>query len=257
MHEAASGPCRNCGAELTGPFCADCGQRAVALRPSLHELLHEAGHELLHFDGKILRTAGLLFFRPGQLTREFLDGMRVRSVTPIRIYLLCSLLFFGVLGLLPNAPLKVTITKGADAQLERAARQANRDPSILSHALEAAFPKAMFVLTPLFGLLVYAMYFRTERMYVPHFYFAVHYHAVAFALLAVVEATTPLRWIPIRIARAALILALFPYLTISLRRVYDGGRLLTYAKAVAILVIYAVCILLTMAAIAFVTLRRL
>jgi hypothetical protein len=57
------GLCPNCGLELTGVYCSNCGQRAVDLRPTLHELLHEAAHEFFHFDGKIVRTIGLLLFR--------------------------------------------------------------------------------------------------------------------------------------------------------------------------------------------------
>jgi len=255
---AAGGACLNCGAELGGAFCARCGQRAVALRPTVHELLHEAFHELAHFDGKILRTLKLLLFKPGALTREFLDGIRARSVTPIRLYLLCSLLFFGTLSLIPTSNLKVSLKKGVDAKLEQAAARANKDPSIISHALEASFPKAMFILMPFFGLLVYAFYWRAERMYVPHFYFAVHYHAFAFIMLTLLEATNLLHihgWI--RLTRLLLIVALFPYLAMALRRVYGGSRWLTAAKVAAIAIVYGSVVLIAMAFVVLFTLRRL
>jgi hypothetical protein len=252
--EAAA--CLNCGSELTGKWCSQCGQRAVPLRPTLHDLLHEALHELAHFDGKILRTVKLLLFKPGALTREFLDGIRVSSVTPIRLYLLCSLLFFGTLGLMPGGKLTVSFKKGLDAKLEKAAERANKDPSIITHAFETAFPKAMFILMPLFGLIVFAFYWRAERMFVPHFYFAVHYHALAFVVLTLFEAVGVVHgWI--RLTRLLLLLALFPYLAIALRRVYGGGRWLTVAKMAAILTIYGSVVLVAMAAVVLYTLRRL
>lgn len=210
----------------------------------------------MHVDGKILRTTGLLLFKPGELTREFLEGKRVRSVTPVRVYLLCSVLFFGILSLLP-ANLKVSVDRRADAQLTRAAEKANRDPSILAHAMTSAFPKAMFVLMPLFALVVFAFYFRAERMYVPHFYFAVHYHAFVFVLLSLFEALSPIHGRVIGIVRLLLFLTLFPYLGMALQRVYGGRRWMTALKTMAIVTIYGVFIILTMAAIAFVTLRRL
>lgn len=254
--ESAGGPCLNCGAELTGRWCARCGQHAVDLRPTLHELLHEALHEFAHFDGKILRTAKLLLFKPGALTKEFLDGMRVRSVTPIRLYLLCSVLFFGVLSLTPKSNMKVSLNRRADAKLEQAVARANRDPSIITHALETAFPKAMFILMPFFGLLVYAFYWRAERMYVPHFYFSVHCHAFAFLMLTLFEATRFIHgWI--RLSRLLFILALFPYLFVALRRVYGGKRWITAGKMAAILTVYASVVLISMAAVVLYTLRRL
>jgi hypothetical protein len=252
--EAAA--CLNCGAELAGRWCSQCGQRAVALRPSLHELLHDAAHELAHFDGKIIRTAGLLLFKPGALTVEFLEGKRVRSVSPIRIYLLCSLLFFVTLSLLPTGKMNIKVSR-ADAQLTQAAEKVQKDPSLLTDALQAAFPKAMFVLMPLFGLIVIAFYWRAEKTYVPHFYFAVHYHAFAFVVLAVFEGLSPLRFMAMRIFRLGLLLMLFVYLGMALRRVYGGKRWLTAAKTIAILSIYACFVLVAMGIIALVTLRRL
>ena len=34
-----SGTCLNCGAALTGPFCAQCGQRNIPPYPSVRELV--------------------------------------------------------------------------------------------------------------------------------------------------------------------------------------------------------------------------
>ena len=256
MHEASiDGPCPNCTIPLSGRFCSHCGQRAVDLRPTLHELLHEASHEFLHFDGKIIRTLGLLLFRPGQLTQEFIEGKRARSITPLRLYLLASVLFFGLLALQPPKDLKISVTNG-DARLTRAAARMNRDPTILAHALQSAFPKAMFVLMPLFGLLVHAFYWRRERLYIPHFYFSVHYHAFVFVMFALFEVAGVPHWGMLRIARLAFLLAPFPYLTMAARRVYGGGRLLNIGKTIAIVGIDLILVLIAMAAIAYVTLQR-
>ncbi len=109
MHTVAvEGPCPNCGAPPGDRYCGHCGQRVAELRPTLHELLHEAFHEFSHVDGKALRTVGLLLFRPGRLTREFVEGKRARSITPIRLYLLASVLFFGLIALQPPGNLHVT-----------------------------------------------------------------------------------------------------------------------------------------------------
>jgi hypothetical protein len=249
------GPCPNCGTPLVGRYCSNCGQRAIDLRPTLRELLHEALEELSHIDGKFIRTIGLLLFRPGQLTREFIEGKRTRSMTPLRLYLLTSLIFFGIMAMLPP-PQSLKVSVSRDAQLQRAAERMNRDPSILAHALETAFPRAMFVLMPLFGLIVYAFYWRSEPLYVPHFYFAAHYHAFAFVMFALFEAVGMLPLGPLRMARLLFLLAPIPYLTIALRTVYGGGRLMTIGKTIAIVAIDLFFVLVAMAAIAYMTLRR-
>jgi hypothetical protein len=43
---------------LDGAFCAQCGQKAAPLNPSLGEFLHELFHELAHVDGKIFQIEG-------------------------------------------------------------------------------------------------------------------------------------------------------------------------------------------------------
>ena len=179
--------CPNCDHEFEGHYCPNCGQRAVAhLRPTLHDLSHEALHEFAHVDSKIVRTAALLLFKPGALTREFNEGKRARSISPVRLYLLASVLFFGMLHLVPTSQkLHVSVTKGADAKITQAAQKVNRDPKILSEALSKWSPYVMWVLMPLFALIVFAFYFHAERLYIPHLYFAIHYHAFAFTALGV------------------------------------------------------------------------
>ena len=39
-----------------------------------------------------------MFFRPGELTREYLQGRKRRYVLPLRLYLSISLVFFLVVG---------------------------------------------------------------------------------------------------------------------------------------------------------------
>ena len=92
--------CTNCGAALAGSYCSSCGQKAAPLAPTLGYFVHELTHELLHVDGKIFRSLRLLLTRPGFLTRELFAGRRASYVTPIRLYLIASILSFAMSGLL-------------------------------------------------------------------------------------------------------------------------------------------------------------
>ena len=95
MTETA-GTCLNCGAVLTGPFCSKCGQRVVPPHPTTRELAGDAYDELVGWDGKFARTIRLLLTRPGELTRAVIGGRRARYVGSVRLYLMCSVLFFLV-----------------------------------------------------------------------------------------------------------------------------------------------------------------
>src|SRR5438874_3808913 len=86
--------CENCGAELVGPHCAQCGQPAIDYRRSFRHVIIDVLDSFLNWDSKFFATLGLLIVKPWKLTNEFLAGKRVRYLHPLRLYLLASILFF-------------------------------------------------------------------------------------------------------------------------------------------------------------------
>ncbi len=89
--------CENCGAGLSGPYCAQCGQHDVDYHRSFRHLIHEILENLFHFEGKFLVTVAWLVAKPGQLTKEFNAGRRQAQLNPLRFYLFVTVLFFFVL----------------------------------------------------------------------------------------------------------------------------------------------------------------
>jgi hypothetical protein len=96
LHHAAS-DCPNCSATVSGHFCHACGQETVLHPPSAREFVHEFIGHYVALEGKLWKSLGLLLFRPGRLTLEYIKGRRVRYVQPLRMYLTFSLIFFAVL----------------------------------------------------------------------------------------------------------------------------------------------------------------
>jgi hypothetical protein len=86
--------CENCGTELAGHFCAQCGQPAMEYRRFFWHVLRDLLESFLYWDSKFFATIWLLITRPWRLTNEFLAGRRVRYLHPARLYLLASILFF-------------------------------------------------------------------------------------------------------------------------------------------------------------------
>jgi hypothetical protein len=95
-HEAA---CLNCGTALLGSHCHACGQSAHVHR-TMGAVLHDIMHGVLHLDGKIWHTLPLLAWRPGQLTRRYIDGQRARFVSPIALFLFSVFTMFAVFSIM-------------------------------------------------------------------------------------------------------------------------------------------------------------
>lgn len=101
LHHAAT-HCPNCSTELGGKFCQGCGQPAHLHVPSAREFLHEFVAHYVAIEGKLWKSLALLLFRPGRLTRDYIEGRRARYVEPLRLYLSFSIIFFAIFKLGDN-----------------------------------------------------------------------------------------------------------------------------------------------------------
>ncbi len=97
--------CLNCGAEVAGLHCPNCGQSSGVHVLSMHEVAGDVTHTLLHLDSRVWKTLKLLIRKPGELTREFIAGRHQSYLPPFRLYLGVSILFFALSALLPDGDL--------------------------------------------------------------------------------------------------------------------------------------------------------
>lgn len=151
---------------MRGPFCSQCGQRDVPPYPSVRELVVDAFWELSGWDGRFASTVRALVRRPGLLTREFLEGRRARYISPLRLYLMCSLVYFLISAAAPEISTKDgrglfigvrttptgTQTASAPAQVANATSEALRNQAAISPAerdsVLASIAKAPAVFRP-------------------------------------------------------------------------------------------------------------
>ena len=107
--------CDDCGAEVSGRYCSNCGQPTHTHRTLLH-LGEEILHGVMHFDSRIWRTLPLLAANPGRLTREWVLGKRTRYVSPLAMYLFTVFVMFMILSFLPvNTQIQAAETAVRDA----------------------------------------------------------------------------------------------------------------------------------------------
>jgi hypothetical protein len=235
--------CPNCNAPLSGSYCARCGQKVASIDPSLHEVLHDLTHELLHVDGKIFRSLQLLITRPGYLTLEYVLGRRARYVSPIRLYLIFSVLYFGFSALDANR-----IVFQADEAIEvsdlgRALGLGTMTPAEANQLVNDAqthwVPRAMFLLVPICALLVQVVTRRSGKNYPQHLYFALHGHAAYFAMLSLV-AGLELAHVGALSAVLSVLGTIFPivYTVVAFRTTYGGRWLLAAGRTAFVLTSY-------------------
>lgn len=263
-HAPTSPDCLNCDTPLQGKFCHACGQKATSASVNMHDFVHDATHEFLHLDGKILSTLKLLVVRPGQLTVEFLEGRRARYISPLRVYLTLSLIFFTLAAILPRGLEGAVQVKGGtglqgDTNLERRLEQglskAEQDAELLGNAVLKHLPKVMFLLMPVFALIVWPFHRKQRRFYIPHLYYSVHFHAFVFLAMSVYLIVNRIG-VPKPVA-AMLILSVVPYHFLALKRVYGNSWGKTIAKGFAAGLLYWIVAFSIVMAMAFAILVNL
>ncbi|MFS0742039.1 DUF3667 domain-containing protein [Brevundimonas sp. 3P9-tot-E] len=139
---APHGACADCGAEVTGNFCSNCGQAAHVHRTLLH-LGEEILHGVMHFDGRLWRTLPLLILNPGRLTREWAQGRRTRYVSPLAMFLFTLFVMFFALSFmphqavtLPSLPQQIEAQKEAIAEAEQVAAAARKEVDAAATAMQ-------------------------------------------------------------------------------------------------------------------------
>ena len=256
--------CANCGELLHGHHCSHCGQEDIEYKDSLRNLVPEVLHEYFGFDSQIFSSIPALLFKPGFLTNEFNAGRRTKYISPLRLYLIVSALYFflsatGIGDVSSTQNLEFSNTdKGLTLGFTESNRETIPDslnalkrglfdstkadsiaakgtitryfvdlgravgshPKELQRAFGEDWPTAMFLLLPVFALLLKLVYYRSKKFYVEHLVYVVHLHSLAFLLFSVFRLFIWIYPHHTFIISSIELLLVIAYALVSLKRVY-------------------------------------
>ena len=254
-HSLAVGtPCPNCATPIQGPWCHACGQKAEKYDRSIWHLIAEAFEGLTHLDGRFWTTLPRLALKPGQLTRDYLDGHRAVQIPPFRMFLvvLLAVFFTGQLAVETNhvefrvEPADTFIARDPadraafkeafDAVKAKAASQAHwiitggekavKDPNAFFAAMEHWSHQFAILMLPIAAVVLSVLFAFKKGVYVfDHLIFTMHSLAFQGMLLSTVfllGLATP--W-----ASGLLLLSLV-HLFVHMRRAYGISTLGTLIR---------------------------
>lgn len=129
--------CRCCGHELTGPYCAECGQGHLHIRLSLRALLDDFLDGLVNVELSALQTVIGLTVKPAGVCLDFINGRRRPYTGPFKYAMATLLLLALVTGL--SEPV---------SSLENVLRAHFRLQNILALPFMAALTSLLFARAP-------------------------------------------------------------------------------------------------------------
>ena len=223
--------CKNCQASLDGPYCATCGQRNIDLERPIWSLVWDVVKETFEVDGRAALTIKTLFRHPGMLTSEFLAGRRRTYTPPLRLYLVISISFFILVAWFAQSG--ILLEPGQDPGF---------DAAVQAQFLSDDLPRLMFVLLPVFALLLKIVYVR--RLFFDHMIFSLHLHSAAYIILAMILPLEDLsdRHTFFLVLQFSLFVYFLAYFAIAVRRVYQSGWLAIALRSAVVLFGYLIVI---------------
>lgn len=223
--------CRNCQTSLDSAYCPACGQRNIDLERPIWSLLKDLLKETFELDGRSVMTVKSLFRHPGMLTDEFLAGRRRAYTSPLRLYLAVSISFFVLVAWAASSG--ILLEPGQDPGF---------DAAIQARFLSEDLPRLMFVLLPVFALLLKIVY--RDRLYFDHLIFSLHLHSAAYAVLAMMLPLEELasRYIVLAILQVSLFTYFLAYFVMAMRRVYRSGWFAVVFKSAVVLFAYMIVV---------------
>lgn len=218
--EIAGPACPSCGAVIAGRYCEQCGERRLRSHDySIRHHLEEMFEIFTHLDSKIVRSLWRLLSQPGALSADYLRGRRVKFMSPLRLFVVVSVVYFLSLTLLHAIPFKVapsiqfntfatplaTQLHGNDFYPALAARLVQRKlqhGSVGYDELERRYDRQtvvysktlLFMLIPVFAGLLALLFIRKRRYLSEHVVIATHFWSFALLLIGVL---LPLAIVPV------------------------------------------------------------
>ena len=116
------------------------------------------------------------------------------------------------------------------------------DAAVQARFLSDDLPRLMFVLLPVFALLLKVVYL--NRLYFDHLIFSLHLHSAAYVILAMMMPLEELanQHVVLMILQVALFVYFLAHFAIAVRRVYRSGWLAVAFKSTVVLFAYMIVV---------------
>ena len=213
-------------------FCSACGQSTRKHRKSLLGVCQDALGDFLAFDSKVFRSILPLLFKPGFLTAEYLAGKRASYISPVRLYVFVTIVFFWLSeSVFEQFQIQISEEGAVEGRLS------SHQLAQLLDALIESLPNFLVLGVPLIALLLYAIHRNPRHLFYDHLIFCLHNHAFFFILVFLVD------WLPESVEGVVAPLVFFTYLLVALRRVYRRPWIRSAIKALILSLFYPLVLL--------------
>lgn len=242
--------CPNCGCHMKGAWCAGCGQESITAHGAFARATKRQWARIRH-------TLVALVVHPGQLTAEFRDGQRARSISPWRltfnivtVFLLLSFVTDFNAANVPQHDPSGTLAGAMSTAAHRADLSEAAFAERVNHRFNGIFTLLLTLNVATSALMARFTHWRWRTPWSVHLVFALHLTAWTFIANLVyfltmralgLSLTYRAQGTGVGVTLVGLILLWqFAYVLVAFRRIYADGWIGAGAKSGALLVVHVV-----------------
>ncbi|MEM6645852.1 MAG: DUF3667 domain-containing protein [Bacteroidota bacterium] len=259
----AEKPCPSCERPSASAFCPDCGEQMDLKHAyNLRAVMHHLAQEIFFLDRRFWRSYKTLLMKPGQLTRDHLQGRRVSFLRPLTMYFSVSAIYFFVISI--AQPFVITdilfgieiedgqyeaVDYGLGTDIQQQSLENYRDLMAkltertgfsereirgrINRSYNSTLSLLMIMVVALFAVGMKVLY--NHKYYYEHLIFTLHLFVFTFLMGMT---ALGLHHIDIWLGTAVTTLGMIMYVWFAARRVYEQGPWVTAFKSVTITVAY-------------------
>lgn len=87
--------CKSCGHVFSGIYCNQCGEKVLQVSDrKFKSFLGTIVVALTFADSKFIQTLWLIIKKPGFISKEYVNGVRVKYVRPLQLFFILNLIYF-------------------------------------------------------------------------------------------------------------------------------------------------------------------
>lgn len=178
--------CLNCGTDVNGSYCHQCGQRVRDNSDrSLGRLIGEVLSNVFFLDNRFILSIWYLLRFPSRMTVEFLEGKRKKFISPVTLFLFLNLIYFFVNPLsdyslslydqINSQPYSSWAKSWVEVKLQKEALKLDTYATSYQNTSDNISKSVMIINIPMIAAFVYLMAFKRRPFYFDSLIFAFHF----------------------------------------------------------------------------------
>lgn len=220
--------CTNCGADHSGSYCPDCGQKKEIRKLTFKSIAQEFGERIFGFDSKFGRTLKDLTLRPGIVPQHFINGNRVKYMGPVAYYFSLLTIYILLISLLDIDIVAMTrsttefFTQGKELTEDQQLAQSKVQELIFSY-----FRLFSFIQIPFFTTAQLLLFRKNKLNFIEHS--VVTFYGQAHPLLLSIFLLFPYL-IDINLSMNIVLVISLTYFALICGSFYKGNRIWNFIK---------------------------